>query len=281
MFHVVASTGRTATSFIAECFNALPGIAACHEGHQGNDSGADLLPLINLENHRVFRNPETGADVVRTKRNSEQLDHAGRSVGAEVVIDVAYYNAILGASILEAHPTSKMVGIIRDCESFVRSVTWLTGTDPMPVGWPQPDKALSARERFISMGRIRPTEGPALEHWPGWGAVERNIWLWQATNSRLCDARDRWPNRVTLLDFATASDGIIPLLQSILDALDLSHKPEVAGQLEYAARFASARSNKRAGGYQIGGCQNWTAPQCEMLQAATTEIEERVNQWKQ
>jgi hypothetical protein len=38
MFLAVASTGRTATSYIAEALNMVSGIAALHEGPLGNDA---------------------------------------------------------------------------------------------------------------------------------------------------------------------------------------------------------------------------------------------------
>ena len=40
------------------------------------------------------------------------------------------------------------------------------------------------------MGRIRPTAGPELDLWSEWEAIQRNVWLWRETNSRLCDMRD-------------------------------------------------------------------------------------------
>lgn len=275
VLHVVASTGRTATSLIAACFDRLPGIAACHEGHRGNDDGPDLLPLVNLENSQIFRDPSVGARVVAAKRSDEILDDALRTTGERVLVDVAYYNAVLGDAILEAHPASRMVGIVRDCESFVRSVTWLTGTDPMPVGWPHPDKELTMRERFVSMGRLRPTEGADKDAWPSWGPIERNIWLWRETNARICDTHDRWPDRVTLLDFSTIGDGSVPFLRSILDALELAG-PSVAAEVASAAAAAAEHTNERTGGYQIGTAADWSPQERSMLTEATTEIERRM-----
>ncbi|MEP6624344.1 MAG: hypothetical protein ABJC79_07860, partial [Acidimicrobiia bacterium] len=136
MFHIVASTGRTATSFLADCLDRLPGLAACHEGHRRDDTGEDLLPLVNLENQQVFRNPSTAAAVVAAKRSAPVIATALATADAEVLVDIAYYNVGLAEAILDLHPSTRAVVIIRDCESFVRSVTWLEGTDPMPVGWP-------------------------------------------------------------------------------------------------------------------------------------------------
>lgn len=278
MFHLVGSTGRTATSLIAECLDRLPGIAACHEGHQRDDDGPDLLPLVNLENFQVYRNRATGADVVAEKRSPAVIDAARRTAGADVIVDVAYYNAVLGDATLELHPEARLVGLIRSCESFVRSVTWLTGTDPMPVGWPDPDKEMSPRERFIGMGRLRPTSGHDFDNWPAWGAIERNIWLWRETNARLCDARDHWPDRVVLLDFGTISNGTGAFLRTVLDGLGLLGRAGIDADLELAVD-ASDRVNERTGGYQLGESRTWTESQRTMLRAATDEIGERSGVW--
>jgi hypothetical protein len=172
-----------------------------------------------------------------------------------------------------------VVGIIRDCESFVRSVTWLDGTDPMPVGWPAPGKELSSRERFIAMGRARPTTGPDADAWDSWGAIERNIWLWRATNRRLADARDAFPDRVTLLDFgAVRREGIGALAGSVVDALDLA-TPEVLAALPDAVSAAGASTNERQGGYQIGCAPTWTEPQRALLEDAIADIATRTAAW--
>jgi len=279
LLHLVASTGRTATSLIAASFNRLPGIAACHEGHRGGDDGPDLLPLINLENFQVFKDPLAGPNVVGTKRSRENIEDAEAKAATEIVIDIAYYNAIVGEPIIAAHAESRMVGIVRDCESFVRSVTWLEGTDPMPVGWPDPAKPLSTRERFISMGRLRPTTGPDAEAWDGWGAIERNIWMWKATNDRLADAKDRWPDRVTIIDFGLIRDGVVQFLRSVLAGLDLLRQPGVDASLEAAAAVSSSHTNERSGGYQIGGQQSWTPEQRALLHEANTQFEGRMRAW--
>lgn len=279
MLHLVASTGRTATSLIAASFDRLPGMAGCHEGHQGEDDGPDLLPMINLENFQVFKDPQSGAALVKAKRDRSVIREAQEQAGVEIVVDVAYYNAIVGEPILAAHPESRMVGIVRDCESFVRSVTWLEGTDPMPVGWPDPSKPLSTRERFIAMGRLRPTVGPDADAWDEWGAIERNIWLWRATNDRLFDAKDRWPDRVTMLDFGVIRDGAVEFLRSVLAGLGLLRLPDVDASLETAAATSSSHANERSGGYQIGGHESWTPAQRELLHEANSQIERRMRAW--
>lgn len=280
MLHLVASTGRTATSLIAQALDGLGSLAACHEGHRGNDQGDDILPLVNLDNFAAFKDPARAAAVAATKRSSEAVVAAcaaastdGRSV--DTVLDVAYYNAVLGSAILDLHPASRMVGIVRECAGFVRSVTWLDGEDPMPVGWPDPGKALSARERFISMGRVRPVSGPEAEAWADWGPIERNIWLWRATNERLLDARDAHPDRVTMLDFAELPRNPGGFLARIVAALGLRITPPTGCTWTDLADGAADRGNSRVGGYQIGTPDTWSPSQRTLLEAAEAAITER------
>lgn len=275
-FHVVASTGRTATSFLADCLDRLPGVAACHEGHRRTDDGPDLLPMINLENQVVFRDPGQAARIVAEKRSPELLALVRDRTGCDVLIDSAYYNAGLLPALLAADPSSRAAVLIRDCESFVRSATWLEGTDPMPVGWPDPAKELSARERFISMGRARPVDGPDADAWPGWGAIERNIWLWRTTNRRLAEAHDLYPGRVGIVDFGIARrDGTAALVGAVVRALGID-TPEVTAALPAAISDAQSSANERRGGYQIGCAATWSTEQQAMLHAATTDIASRI-----
>lgn len=280
MIHLVASTGRTATSLIAQALDGLGGLAACHEGHRGNDQGTDLLPMVNLDNLAAFKSAEKAAQIVAAKRSADVVTEAcARASGSgrrvDTVLDVAYYNAVIGEAVLALHPTSRMVGIVRDCAGFVRSVTWLEGEDPMPVGWPDPGKPLSARERFISMGRVRPSTGPDVDEWSTWGPIERNIWLWKATNHRLLDARDTFPDRVTMLDFAALPADPGAFLEQIVEALHLDVSPPEGRSWGDLADAASDRGNSRVGGYQIGRPDSWTTAQRTLLEAAEAEINER------
>lgn len=276
MFLAIASTGRTATSFVAEALNNVPGIAALHEGHLGNDAGADVLPMVNLDNFQCFKSAERARAVVAGKRNRAIIDAATTQLGVGLLVDVAYYNSVLLTELLTQVPDARGVIVIRDCESFVRSATWFTGTDPMPVGWPDPEKELDARERFIGLGRLRPFEGPDLEAWAVWGAVERNIWLWRVTNSLLCDAWERFPDRVQHVDFRDLVGNPTGVLSSVLATIGSPLDAERTDRLERALVEARARQNERSGGYQVGPADTWTEGQQRLLAGATKDIEDRV-----
>lgn len=254
----------------------VPGIAALHEGHLGNDAGPDVLPMVNLDNFQCFKSAERAAAVVAAKRNSGILDAACATLGVGLLVDVAYYNSVLLSALLDAVPESHGAIIIRDCASFVRSATWFAGTDPMPVGWPDPAKELDARERFIGLGRLRPFEGDDAATWADWGAIERNIWLWRATNSILCDAWERHPRRIHHIDFEEFASNPSGVLGVLLATIGSPLDETGSGELGRALVEARSRQNERLGGYQVGTPDTWTANQQRLLTEAQHEIDIRV-----
>jgi hypothetical protein len=276
LFCAIASTGRTATSFLAECLNRIPGVAALHEGHLGNDDGPDILPLVNLENLQAFKSPDAAAQAVAKKRSPEILNKAISDLGVQVLFDVAYYNSVILDEILRRVPDSRGVCVIRDCESFVRSATWLQGEDPMPVGWPDPDKPLSTREKFIAMGRVRPVESDAAAEWAGWGATRRNIWLWKTTNHILIDVCLRWSDRVDVIDFQRLVRDPAEVITAILAGVGHRHDQFNPDVLNTAISAAFARQNERTGGYQLQESSTWSAQDRELLHEAQESIDERV-----
>lgn len=265
-FHIVASTGRTATTYIAAALNRIDSVCACHESYVGALNERDpLLPLINLENRMAYQDHAKSNQVVATKRSTDILHSAAREVGADVLIDVAYYNATIGQDILELHRSSRMVGIIRDCESFVRSSTTLVGEDLLPVGWPEPTKPLSRREKFIQMGRIKPRPGTsAADLWENWTAVERNIWLWQETNILLREAQKLFEDRVILLDF--------DLLKSDSDAFWNSLGAHFRIESTRPDKHLSGFVNKKQHGYQVGPISSWTPAERAFAEEASKRI---------
>ena len=276
MFLPIASTGRTATSYVAEALNHVPGIAGLHEGHLGNDAGPDMLPMVNLDNFQAFKSTERAAAVVATKRNATVIEEARAALGTRLVVDVAYYNSMLLAEMLRQMPEVHGAVIVRDCESFVRSATWFTGNDPMPVGWPDPGKELDSREKFISMGRIRPVDGADLDAWASWGAIERNIWLWRATNRRLCDAWAEFPTRVHHIDFRVLIDDPTTVLSTLLTTIGFPLNVEDLGVLRTSLAEAHTHQNERRGGYQLGPGADWSIDQRRLLAEAQDEIDTRI-----
>ncbi len=269
-FHIIASTGRTATTFLAAALDTIDGVVACHEGYGGADKQADpILPLINLENALAYQDPQNAQRVVSEKRSPEVVESAARDAGAQILVDVAYYNPTICSAILELHPSARMVGIIRDAESFVRSATQVEGEDLLPVGWPDPAKALTDREKFIGFGRIRPPRRSAEgAGWKDWSAVRRNIWLWRETNLLLIAARDRFPDRVALIDFRQLKEQPEAFWLCIATTLNLPSVPMVSEIL------TTSFANRKSTGYQIGPAADWTGAERAFLGEAQALVEE-------
>lgn len=268
-FDFIASTGRTATTYMAAALDRLDGIAATHEGYRGSDKDAEpLLPLVNLENAASYSSANAAQQAVAELRNAQTFAAALDCSGADHLIDVAYYNAMIGNEILAQHPQSRMIGIIRDCEEFVQSATTLIGEDPLPVGWPDLDKPLTDREKFIAMGRIRPCRGsPDKANWASWGGIRRNIWLWQETNLRLCAAKEQFGDRVALLRFSTFQTAPTEFWAFCASFLAL---PQDSGnQLKAPKKMI----NKKPFGYQVGAADTWTPDDQVAMDQAQNVIE--------
>lgn len=254
----------------------MPQVVALHEGHWGNDQGVDVLPLVNLEHFHAYKNTQKAVEVVANKRSQEVVDAALARHGAKFLIDVAYYNAIFMSHILAEHENSVGIGVIRDCESFVRSATWMHGDDPMPVGWPDPQKTLTSRERFIGMGRLRPFGGDAMEAWGRWGAIERNIWLWRETNMIILGAKEMWPNRITLINFSDLVSQPVDALTTILQACRYEVGSSSSVILNKAVEHSFQHKNSRAGGYHVEARSTWTTQEQRLLMQAEDDIFSRI-----
>lgn len=270
-FHIIASTGRTATTFLAAALDTIAGVTACHEGYAGADKGDEpLLPLINLENNVAYQSPEQAAGIVEAKRGVGVVEQAIARAGCSVLVDVAYYNPTIASALLELHSDARMLGLIRDCASFVRSATQMEGEDLLPVGWPDKDKTLTDREQFIGFGRIRPRRGSAdAAQWKEWSAIERNIWLWRETNLLLLDARYRFEGRVKLVDFALLKADPDRFWAEVTGHLGLPHRPEISSKL------TTGYVNTKATGYQVGPACDWSDRERSLLAQAEASVRSR------
>lgn len=272
-FDFICSTGRTATTWIAAALNKLPQVTACHEGYVGPIKDAEpLLPLINLENAQAYALPRSATQIVADKRSPQVLAPIIEEHALTRVIDVAYYNAVLAIALLEVNPTARMVGIIRNCGDFVRSATCIAGEDLLPVGWPDPDKSLTDREKFIELGRIRPRRGTEERNsWVEWSAIQRNIWLWQETNLALAQAQKMFPDRVRLCRFETFRDDpeqFWSVLGKHFELTLLEANPRSEG---------TSAVNKKRTGYQVGPTTDWRDEEQVFRAQAQEKIEDLIN----
>lgn len=246
-----ASTGRTATMFLATCLNKLEGVVGLHEGHVSGDPPEPRLPLINVHHRIAWHDPDYAVRLVAQKRDAAILDDA-RS-GAHLLADVAYYNAPLLAAIRERHPDALLFVIFRRCEGFVRSATILRGEDPQPAGWPDQEKPLSDRERFISLGRLKPETGQGdYASWSDWSAVQRNIWLWTTVNRHLHEFA-RVAANCHRLFFERLVDDPTAFWTDFLEQLGIFSSHALAE----CVGLSTSKINRRDS-YQIGGAESWT-----------------------
>ena len=268
-FHVIASTGRTATTFLARALDSFEGVAACHEGYLAADKDeTPLLPLINLENRQAYLSAEAATKVVGTKRSEAVVAEKMAQIGCDTLVDVAYYNPTIAAALLAEHPQMRMVAIIRELEPFVRSATAMSGEDLLPVGWADPAKELSPRERFIEMGRIRPAKGTEEDAaWNGWSAIQRNIWLWRETNALLLAAREEFGERVLVIPFEDLKAGPEEFLGRIAAHFGLD-----GSTIPQALENAQEHKNRKASGYQVGPMSEWTEDERDFAQQAQEVI---------
>ena len=265
----VASTGRTATMFLATCLDRLEGTVALYEGHATGDPPRPRLPLINVHNRRAWHDSKYAARLVAERRSAETLAAATGQAG--LFIDVAFYNAPLLAALADHYPDAGLFAIFRRCEGFVRSATIVTGEDRCPAGWPDPSKPLTERERFISLGRLKPPVGhPDRASWNDWSAVQRNIWLWTTDNSHL--------HR-----FCAANENGRPLFYEDLAARPEAFWTDCLGglgelsptRLSACLAFSRSKINRRSS-YQIGGVESWDPSEQAFFEERARPLEREI-----
>lgn len=247
-----ASTGRTATKFVATCLNRLEGVVGLHEGHiPGDRPQPRLSPRVIVHNRGAWHDPEHAARLVSETRDATALGEAAGD--ALLLADVAYYNAPLLAAICEHHPDALLFVIFRRCEGFVQSATIVNGEDRNPAGWPARCKPLTDWEKFISLGRLKPEQGhPDHASWSDWSGIQRNIWLWTTVNRHLHEFASVTPNCHRLL-FESLVDDPAAFWTGFLEQLGIFSSHALAE----CVGLSKSKINRRDS-YQIGGAESWT-----------------------
>ena len=238
--------------FLAKCLNRLTDIVGLHEGHVLGNGSTPRLPLINVHNRKAWYDPDYADRLVAEKRGGTILSAAAN--GARLLVDAAFYNAPLVAAIARRHPDSVLFVIFRRCEGFVRSATIVSGEDLQPAGWPDPSKPLTDREKFISLGRLR----PRLDHqdhtsWSKWSAIQRNIWLWTTVNTYLHHF-ERDNANCHRLFFEHLVERPEEFWTTLLKGIERFSPSILAECVEYSG----SKWNQR-GLYQIGCTESWSA----------------------
>ena len=268
-FAFCASTGRTATMFLATTLNDLPNVVALHEGHLPGDTQTPRLPLINLHNRKAWYDAAYAEELVAERRDFATLSKAAGA--AANLIDVAFYNAPLLAQLARQHANSNLLVIFRRCEGFVRSATIMSGEDRQPAGWPDKSKVLTDREKFISLGRLKPEPGSEdAKRWPAWSAIQRNVWLWSRVNSHLLQVAESHGNCSAVLyeDLVQDPEKFWAGILQPLGLLSASH-------LALCVKRSANKLNQR-GSYQVGPTDAWDGPELKLYERLARPLEERI-----
>ncbi len=200
----IASGGRTGTTFFGEKLGQI--IEDCHSSHEPEVLHRnDLLDGDKLRTFGVWEMligrllGKTGTRVLGTRLLFDDIDFD--TVAQRLRRSRARWHTQVEESLivesngplwLVAHeldriwPGAKLVGIVRDPRTWVRSFMNYEGRydsrDPVD---------------FFPPGRLTPaklgqTDLAAL--WPEWGTFEKLAWEWTIINGRLIEAVDRQPN---------------------------------------------------------------------------------------
>ena len=268
-FAFCASTGRTATMFLAETLNTLPGVIGLHEGHSRSDPPVPRLPLINLHNRRAWHDPAYADRTVGDMRGAATLAKA--SGDAKLLVDVAFYNAPLLLPLGRRYPDAALFVLFRRCEWFVRSATIVAGEDRQPAGWPERTKRLTDRERFISLGRLKPEAGSDdAERWPEWSAIQRNIWLWHSVNAHLLRFSESHASCHVLL-YEDLVEDPRKFWTHFLRGLDLHSESNLARCVERSRKKINQRPS-----YQVGPADTWREAEFALYERLARPLESRI-----
>lgn len=256
--------------FLASALNQLPNVRGLHEGHDmTGDEPKPVLPLLNVQNRQAWESDEDATLVAKTKRGAHLLEEAAD--GNDVLVDCAFYNTAIFPGLVEMHGEAKFVGVVRRCESFVRSATILEGEDLQPAGWAGPEKALTGRESFISLGRHKPQKQTlAGERWDSWSGIQRNIWLWSQVNERLASFARSLDN-MTLLFFEDLRENPQRFWTLMLEAIGIADDENLAACMKASENKINSRSN-----YQVGERTEWSAEERELYDLLAAPLEESI-----
>jgi len=196
-----AGAGRCGSMMLANLLNAETGVLALHEGkiRDIEESRQQWLPFLTLENYQAYADPDAALRIFASRR--AKIPELCREHNLRAIGDIAYNNSPFVRAIREVFPSAKLIVLTRDGRDFVRSVYTNDRPDPTPVGWLDTDVQLTDLERYIAMGRLRPTaKDPIAAEWPGMNPIEKNAWLWSETYRIILDAvSEVWPADAVLL----------------------------------------------------------------------------------
>ncbi len=238
----VVSTGRCGTTLLGILLNMANNVLALNEGQiRGEDlQGEQCLKAMTLQNLQAYKNPSTAEAILKQAR-FEQIPLLLKKKQKTYYIEIAYYLAPFTAALWKVFPNSKLVFLYRDGRDFVQSVYTNQVPDPMPVGYIN-DRELTAVERFVAMGRLRPLERSVFfKQWSLMSPFQKNAWLWNETNRIILKQMKFWPKELV---FSIKMERLLQpeALHNLLQFLEID-------DIEYGVikRLLKQKINKREG----------------------------------
>lgn len=197
-------SGRCGTMAISNYLNTETGVTCLHEGkiRDMEEAGDQWLPFLTLQNFAAYKNPAQALPILQKTRS--MMPDLLKKHRLTALGDIAYNYAPFVGVIPQLFPKAKLLVMFRNGKNFVRSAYTKEAPDPTPVGWLD-DRELSAMERYIALGRLRPTEDNDSidpETWQEMTPLEKNAWLWSETNRLILQGLEQWnPKNVLRIKF--------------------------------------------------------------------------------
>jgi hypothetical protein len=189
-------SGRCGTMAFSNFLNSENNSICLHEGkiRQKESSKNQVLPFLTLQNYYSYENPNTAFDTFAKTRS--MIPDLCDDMQCSYFGDIAYNYAPFVGEIPKLFPGAKLIYFYRNGIEFVRSVITDQIPDPTPVGWLN-RKMHNKVERFISLGRLRPSkENELFSTWKSLSEISKNAWLWSETNSLILTGIEKWPENL-------------------------------------------------------------------------------------
>lgn len=225
----ILSTGRTGTMWLAHFFDAhSANVRAFHEPYP---------PLLGLG--LAAARGEVTAVAAARQIAAQRRWYLGR-LDRPIYLEANNRLFALAPALQLAWPGVTIIHVVRDGRAVVRS--------GLARGWYGPD------DRFPRLAATDFADDPWREAWAGWGALEKNAWLWQKHNAVIRAGAAAQPN-YHLFQFEALFDaGDDTAVRELMHLVDPQMQPGAAELAAARARPANARPAP-------GGEEGWTAAQ--------------------
>lgn len=220
------STGRVGTKTLAALLSHSHGALATHEPEPAMFELSSLA-YANGDEYRSVSRVLDAAVLACRGPLVDLADEAGRRF-----VETSPQATFLAPNIAAVWPEARFVAVVRHPAAVVRSGmrrSWYAGHSHDHV-------------------RLVPRDGRQLAEFSTWSALEKNCWLWAATN--------HW-----ILDFARSSHGAVEVLKSedlLSDATGASALFEVLGLDPPSERAIARLLRKRMNSQQTGDFPPWS-----------------------